>query len=39
MMYMNKFLVALAFSMLFSSGVVVAEEGYLSDHSSEPRDC
>ena len=39
MMHMNKLLVALAFSILFNSGVVVAEEGYLSDHSSEPSDC
>jgi len=38
-MRMNKLLVPLAFSMLFSSGVAVAAEGYLSDHSSEPSDC
>ena len=38
-MRMNKLLVPLAFSMLFSNGVAVAAEGYLSDHSSEPSDC
>ena len=38
-MLINKLLVTLAFSMLFSSGVAVAAEGSLSDNSSEPSDC
>ena len=29
----------IVFSILFSNGVAVAAEGYLSDHSSEPSDC
>ena len=37
MMHMNKLLVALAFSMLFSNGVAVA--GELSEISSEPTNC
>ena len=39
MIRMNKLLVPLAFLMLFSNGVAVAAEGYLSDLRSEPSDC
>ena len=36
---MNKLLVTLAFLMLFSNGVAVAAEGYLSQLTSEPSNC
>ena len=38
-MRLNNLLVPLAFSMLFSSGVAIAAEGYLGDHSTEHSDC